>query len=278
MSPRNVVVVIGTGGMGLAIARRLGSGSHLVLADFSLAQLDSATEALRHEGHSVHAIQTDVSSPDSVENLARQASQLGTIRAIAHTAGVSPAGAPPDRIYQIDLRGTAHVIDSFVSVASPDTSLVVIASLAGHNSPETLSPELEKHLATAPADRLLAHPGLSPPPNVQEDALGLRAYSISKRANIIRVQASAAAWGKRGARINSVSPGLILTAMGHREMQGPLKEQLRDLVDSSAVARAGTPSDVASVVAFLCSQEASFITGQDILMDGGWLSSKRWVG
>lgn len=263
--------------MGLAIARQLGSGSHLVLADFSKGQLDSATETLRGEGHIVHAIQTDVSRVDLVQKLAQQASQLGNIRAIAHTAGLSPAQASADKIYQVDLLGTAHVIDAFLSVASNDTTLVVIASLAGHQANGTLSEDLEKHLATAPADKLLDHPELAPPSNLQENTSGLRAYSISKRANIVRVQAFAAAWGKKGARINSVSPGLISTAMGHREMQGPLKEQLRDLVENNAVTRVGTPSDIANVVAFLCSPEASFITGEDILMDGGWASSKRWV-
>lgn len=274
---RNVVVIIGTGGMGLAIARRLGSGSHLVLADYSQDQLDSATETLREEGHSVYAIQTDVCRFDLVQNLAQQASQLGNILAIAHTAGVSPVQASEDKIYQVDLLGTAHVIDAFLSVASINTSLVVIASLAGHQAKGALSGNLENHLATAPADKLLGHPELAPPSDLQENALRLRAYNISKRANIVRVQASAATWGQKGARINSVSPGLISTAMGHQEMQGPLKEQLRDLVENSAVRRVGTPSDIANIVAFLCSQEASFITGEDILMDGGWASSKRWV-
>ncbi|KAL2815087.1 hypothetical protein BJX63DRAFT_169299 [Aspergillus granulosus] len=278
MSLRNVVVIIGTGGMGLAIARRLGSGSHLVLADFSQAQLDNAAEVLRGEGHSIHAFQTDVSSLDSVQHLTQQASKLGTIRAIAHTAGVSPVQATPDRIYKVDLLGTVHVIDAFLSVASTDTSLVVIASLAGHQANGTLSADLEKHLATAPADKILNHPELALPPDLQENAPGLRSYWISKRANIIRVQASALAWGKKGARINSVSPGIISTAMGHQEFQGPLKEQLRGLVEDSPVARIGTPSDVANIAAFLCSPEASFITGEDILMDGGWASSKRWVG
>ncbi|KAL3462062.1 hypothetical protein BJX64DRAFT_149729 [Aspergillus heterothallicus] len=277
MSSRSVVVIIGTGGMGLAIARRLGSGAHLVLADFSQAQLASATESLRGEGHCVHSIQTDVSSLDSVQNLARQASKLGPIRAIAHTAGLSPVQASADRIYQVDLLGTAHVIDAFLSVVSTDTSLVVIASLAGHQAKGTLSDDLEKHLATASADELLTHPELIPPSDLQENALGLRAYGISKRANIVRVQASAAAYGKKGARINSVSPGLISTAMGHQEIQGPLKEQLNDLIENSAVARVGTPSDVANVVAFLSSPDASFLTGEDILMDGGWRSAKRWV-
>lgn len=274
---RNVVVIIGTGGMGLAIARRLGSGSHLVLADFAQSQLDSAAGTLREEGHSVHAIQTDVCKFDLMQNLAQEASQLGNIRAIAHTAGLSPAQASADQIYQVDLLGTAHVIDAFLPVVSIDTTLIVIASLAGHQAEGAMSEDLAKHLATAPADKLLDHPELAPPSDIQENAPGLRAYSISKRANIVRVQASAAAWGKKGARINSVSPGLISTAMGHKEMEGPLKEQLRDLVENSAVRRVGTPSDIANVVAFLCGPEASFITGEDILMDGGWASSKRWV-
>jgi NAD(P)-dependent dehydrogenase (short-subunit alcohol dehydrogenase family) len=127
---KNVVVIIGTGGMGVAVARRLGSGSHLVLADFSQGQLDNATKTLRGECHSIHAILTDVSSFGSVRNLAQRASQQGNIHAIAHTAGLSPVQASADKIYHVDLLGTAHVIDAFLSVVSADTALVVIASLA----------------------------------------------------------------------------------------------------------------------------------------------------
>ncbi|KAL2812688.1 hypothetical protein BDW59DRAFT_36855 [Aspergillus cavernicola] len=277
MSLKNVVVIIGVGGMGLAIARRVGSGSHLVLADFSPAQLDNAAKTLREEGHAVDAIQTDVSSTSSVQSLAKHASQLGVIRIVAHTAGLSPTQALADRIYQVDLLGPAFVIDAFLLVVSPGTSLVVIASLAGHGNPEDiLSADFTKHLATAPATQLLNHPDFNPASSTPEDSPGLHAYQISKQANILRVQASALAYGKQGARINTISPGIISTAMGHQELAGPLGDHIRDNIVNGPVGRVGTAADIANVVAFLCSPDASFITGTDILLDGGWLAKRRW--
>lgn len=263
--------------MGLAIARRLGSGSHLVLSDSSQAQLDSAAQALRHEGHDVDAVQADISNESAVQGLAETAARLGVVKVIAHTAGLSPARSPPDAIYKVDLLGVAHVIDAFLPVAVSGTSLVIIASLAGHNAQGHLSAELERHLATAPAGKLLNHPELEHVNSSSaEPGPRFTAYGISKRGNILRVQASAAAWGQKGARINTVSPGLILTAMGHAELSGPMGEHMQDRVGKNPVARVGTASDVANTVAFLCSPEASFITGTDILVDGGWGVSARW--
>jgi NAD(P)-dependent dehydrogenase (short-subunit alcohol dehydrogenase family) len=180
-----------------------------------VSQLDAAAQTLRIEGHDVNALATDILNANSVDALAQRAAQLGSIRLIAHTAGVSPAQAPVDRIYSVDLLGTAHVIDAFLPVVSPGTSIVVVASLAGHNLQDELSADLESHLARAPATELLSHPDLEAirsDPTVQSAAY--RGYAISKRANIPRVQASAGAWGKKGARINSVSPGFILTPDG----------------------------------------------------------------
>ncbi|KAL5343270.1 hypothetical protein BJX70DRAFT_394268 [Aspergillus crustosus] len=275
--PKHVVVIIGCGGMGLAAARRLGSGSHLVLADFSQSQLDSAAQTLKNEGHAIEAIQTDVSRAASVESLAQRAGQLGPIRVIAHTAGVSPAQAPIDRIYSVDLVGTANVIEAFLPVASAGTSLVVVASLAAYTVQNELSADLEKHLATAPASELPSHPDLEairsePKPEIA----AFRGYAVSKRGNILRVQYSAKAWGNKGARINSVSPGFILTPMGHQELEGPVKERVLEGIANNPIPRVGTAADIANAVAFLSSPEASFITGTDLLIDGGWLTSMRW--
>ncbi|KAL4887231.1 hypothetical protein BJY04DRAFT_175424 [Aspergillus karnatakaensis] len=275
--PKHVVVVIGCGGMGLAVARRLGSGSHLLLADFSQTQLYTAAQTLQNEGHDVETLLTDISKQNSVEILAQRAAQLGPIRVIAHTAGLSPQQAPLDCIYSVDLLGTAHVIDSFVSIASPGTSLVVIASLAGHLAQADLSSDLERHLATAPASALLSHPDLEVIRSKSNaESAAFRGYQVSKRGNILRVQASAAAWGKKGARINSISPGFILTPMGHQELAGPLHDQLHEATVSNPIPRAGTAADIANVVAFLSSPDASFITGTDLLVDGGWLTAMRW--
>ncbi|OJI95807.1 hypothetical protein ASPVEDRAFT_35124 [Aspergillus versicolor CBS 583.65] len=277
MSSKSIIVIIGCGGMGLAIARRLGSGSHLVLSDFSQAQLDSAAQTLRHEGHDVDTVQADISNESAAQSLAQAAARLGVVRVIAHTAGLSPARSPPDAIYKVDLLGVAHVIDAFLPVASSGTSLVIIASLAGHNTQGHLSADLERHLATAPASELLNHSELEHVNSTSAESVPrFTAYGVSKRGNILRVQAFAAAWGQKGARINTVSPGLILTAMGHAELSGPMGEHMQDRIGKNPVARVGTASDVANAVAFLCSHEASFITGTDILVDGGWGVSARW--
>ncbi|KAI9371707.1 hypothetical protein BJX61DRAFT_12277 [Aspergillus egyptiacus] len=276
----DVIVITGTGGMGLAIARRLGSGTHLILADCSPTQLENAAKILREEGHSVDTIEADVASLESVQNLAQYAASRGRIQLIAHTAGLSPAQASPSQIYQVDLLGTANVIDAFLPVASRGTCLIAIASLAGHLAEKqgTISAELEEHLALAPAEKLLDHPDLSTTTEEknQDHLAGFHAYGISKRANILRVQASARAWGEKGARINSISPGLIATPMGHDELASASGEYIKGMIAASPAGRIGTAADVANAVAFLAGAEASFITGTDLLLDGGWAAAGRW--
>ncbi|KAL5357140.1 hypothetical protein BJX96DRAFT_143945 [Aspergillus floccosus] len=278
--PKNVVVIIGCGGMGLAIARRLGSGSSVLLADASPLQLENAISTLRQEGYAVDGKETDVSSLDEVNNLAKKASDMGPIKTIVHTAGLSPIQASPERIYQVDLLGTANVIDAFLKVATGGASFVVIASMAGHAIEETFATDFEQHLATAPTQTLLSHPELDTGPyeadTPESRMASARAYGISKRANIVRVQAFAAAFGTKGARINSVSPGVISTVMGQRELDGPYGQHIRQIIEDGPAARIGTASDVANAAAFLASDEASFITGTDLLVDGGSTSSRRW--
>lgn len=278
-----VLVVVGSGGIGLAIARRMGSGHHIVLADFSEKQLEKSAQALREEGQIVDTVQTDVSSMESIQNLVQHAAELGSIRAIAHTAGLSPVQASADQIYQVDLLGAAQVIEGFYPHATDGTAMVVIASIAGHGKHSEISPELEKHLAIAPSNELLLRPEFDTSTHNSDEASKeylnrMVAYSISKRANIVRVQAAASAWGSKGARINSVSPGVIATAIGQQEIEGPIGGQaIKEGIARTPAKRIGSPIEIANVVAFLSSPEASFITGNDIIVDGGWVSSDKWV-
>ncbi|KAF5587216.1 short-chain dehydrogenase reductase sdr [Fusarium pseudocircinatum] len=268
MSP-TIVVIIGCGGMGLDIARRLGTGRRLFLADFSQTVLGSATNVLKQDGYSVDGALVDVSDYASVTALALAAAEAGTIGAVIHTAGLSPNGGSARRIYEVDLVGTANVIDAFLPVATFGTSLVCISSMAGHMVSD-MSPELERHLATAPRDELLNHPNLT---TSESDLSGpARAYGMSKRGNLLRVQAAATAWGRRGARVNSVSPGVISTSTGRKEIEGAA----RKFIETSPARRVGVPQDIVSAVAFLVSPDASFITGNDLLVDGGVVSSLRW--
>lgn len=267
-TPRNVLVVIGTGGMGLAIARRLGGGRRLLLADYSSSALDAAVATLEGEGHDVRGHIVDVSDHVSVEKLAADAAAAGRIDAVVHTAGVSPVMASARQIYQVDLLGTAHVIDAFFPVASPGTSLVAVASMAGQFA--SLPADLEQHLATAPAGQLLDHKCIDP------DAHPAIAYTLAKRGNQLRVQAAAHAWGGKGARINTISPGVISTPMGRAELEGEAGTHIQSMIDLSGARRAGSPDDIAAAAAFLTGPDSTFITGNDLLVDGGVISTQRW--
>jgi NAD(P)-dependent dehydrogenase (short-subunit alcohol dehydrogenase family) len=268
VAPRNVLVVIGTGGMGLAVARRLAAGRRILLADWSAPALEAAAGVLRGEGHQVEGHTVDVSQRDSVEKLAEAAAAAGRIDAVVHTAGVSPVMATTRQIYEVDLLGTAHVIDAFRTVASPGTSLVCVASMAGHFA--SLSTDLERHLATASTGELLRHKELD------ADAVPGLAYVVAKRGNQLRVQAAAHGWGAKGARLNTISPGVISTPMGAQELEGPAGAHIQAMIDLSGARRAGTPDDIASAAAFLTGPDSAFITGNDLLVDGGAVCAQRW--
>jgi NAD(P)-dependent dehydrogenase (short-subunit alcohol dehydrogenase family) len=177
---RNIVVIIGSGGMGLPIARRLASGRRLLLADYSDAMLETAVNALRSEGHDAEGHTLDIVDYSAVCKLAHAAGSLGQIAAIIHTAGVAPGIGNTKQIFEINLRGTANIIEAFLEVASAGTSLVCIASMAGHMI--KLSPDLENHLATAPRDQLLQHKEIDP-----ENSDPGMAYGLAKRGNQLRM-------------------------------------------------------------------------------------------
>lgn len=256
-----VVAVTGAGGMGEAVARRLGSGRRLLLADYSRDRLDRVVASLRETGHDVTGVLTDVSDRSSVEELARAARREGRIVSIVHTAGVSAATATAEAILRVDLVGTAHVIDVFESVASRGTSLVCVASMAGHHA--SLSPEDERALAILPAEELLS---LDAVKSIDD---GISAYIVAKRANQVRVQAAALAWNRRGARLNTISPGVIATPMAAAEAASATGEHMREMVRACGIGRSGTPGEIAEAAAFLSGPDARYITGTDLLVDGG---------
>ncbi|MER7654441.1 SDR family oxidoreductase [Streptomyces albidoflavus] len=266
---RNVVVVIGVGGMGEAIARRQGPGNRLLLADFDEATLAAVAERLRGQGHEVVTQAVDVSSASSVTALAEAAAGLGPVTQVVHTAGLSPVQASPAAVLRVDLLGTALVVEEFGHVVAPGGAGVVIASMAGHMLRTPLTAEQESALAHTPAEELLRLPFADP------EALGQGAYGLAKYGNRLRVQAASAAWGARGARINSVSPGVIATPMGQQELDGVSGRTMRAMVAASGTGRLGTPEDIAEAAAFLLGPGASFITGNDLLVDGGVVAALR---
>jgi len=266
----DVVVVIGAGGMGQAIARRQGIGTRLLVADFDKDQLAVAADELRGEGYEVTAEPVDVSSHASVTSLAERAAGLGPVRTVAHTAGVSPVQASVPAILAVDLLGTALVLEEFGQVIAAGGAGVVISSMAGHFQPP-FSDEDAKLLALTPADELLALPIADP---AVFPAPGL-AYAFAKRANQVRVQAASVAWGDRGARVNSISPGVIATPMGRAELAGDSGAMMQMMIDASNAKRAGAPADVAAAAAFLLGPESTFISGADLLVDGGGVAAVR---
>ncbi len=268
----NVIVVIGAGSIGQAIARRVGAGKHILLADLRQENSDAAAKVLSEAGFEVSTAIVDVSSRQSVQSLINTATAIGGITGLIHAAGVSPSQAPPSTILKVDLYGTALVLEEFGKVIESGGSGVVIASQSGHRLP-ALTPEQDKALATAPVEELLSLPLVQP--DQVKDAL--HAYQISKRGNSLRVMAEAVRWGKRGARINTISPGIIITPLAKDELSGPRGDGYRRMIGASAVGRAGTPDEVGSVGALLMGPDGAFITGSDFLMDGG-VTAAYWYG
>jgi NAD(P)-dependent dehydrogenase (short-subunit alcohol dehydrogenase family) len=268
-----VLVVVGVGGMGQAIARRQGSGKTVLLADFSEAALDGVASSMADDGHVVHRVVVDVSKPDSVDELVRRAGNLGAITQVVHTAGLSPTQATAEAVLRVDLLGVALVLDAFGEIIAPGGAGVVIASMAAHLYP-AFTAEQERALARTPARELLELSCVNPK-SVTDSAL---AYRLAKQANHIGVRVASIAWGRRGARVNSISPGTIATPMGHRELDSPMGEGIRGLVAASAAKRLGTPEEIAAAAAFLLSPEAAFITGTDLLVDGGVVAALRSGG
>jgi NAD(P)-dependent dehydrogenase (short-subunit alcohol dehydrogenase family) len=264
-----VVAIIGCGGIGLAIARRLGVGRQLWLADYSETLLVAAQRALGDEGYSVQTTIMDVFDYASVSKFAEAAAAAGALETVVLTAGLSPTAGNVSRIYKVNLLGTANVINAFLDVAKLGMSLTCISSMAGHMGPG-LASDLERHLGTAPRDELLSHSGLTI--DDAESYSAGRAYGLSKRGNLLRVRAAVGAWGRRGARINTFSPDVISTGMGQQEIAGGAGK----FIASSPAERLGIPQDIVNAVAFLASPESSFITGSDLLVDGGVVSSFKW--
>jgi NAD(P)-dependent dehydrogenase (short-subunit alcohol dehydrogenase family) len=263
-----LLTVIGVGGMGEAIARRLGAGRTVLIADYNEATLASVSESLSAAGHHIQSRSVDVSSPESVHGLAEYAASLGSVTQLAHTAGLSPSQASAEAILAVDLLGVALVLDEFAEVIAPGGAGVVIASMSGHLVPP-LPAEQEHALAHTPTLELLEldfvqrlnNPGF--------------AYAIAKQANHIRVRAASGPWGQRGARINSISPGIISTPMSQQELASPVGDGMRAMIAMSASGRLGTAEDIASATAFLLGPEASFITGTDLLVDGGVVAAAK---
>ncbi|ADE87349.1 SDR family oxidoreductase [Rhodobacter capsulatus] len=257
-----VTVVFGAGGIGQAIARRISIGRLIVVANRTQASADAAAEGLARAGFEVTAMQADISDRAAVQAVAARAGTLGAIKAVVQAAGVSPSQAPIAAILKVDLYGTAVVLEEFGRVIAPGGSGLVISSQSGYRMP-ALSAEQDALLATAPADDLLA---LDFVKGVTDT---LHAYQMSKRCNSLRVRGEAVNWAKRDARINAISPGIIVTPLAQDELHGERAEFYQAMLKQMPAGRAGTPDEVASLAAHIMGPEGGFITGSDFLIDGG---------
>lgn len=264
----DVVVVTGPGSIGQAIARRVGTGKHIVLADLRRANADAAAQTMRNAGFDVTATTVDVADRASIQALVDTALAHGDITGLVHAAGVSPSQAPIEAILAVDLYGTAVLLEEIGNAIARGGSGVVIASQSGHRLP-ALTAEQDAALATTPTEELLNLPMLQDG-HVTDT---LHAYQLAKRGNALRVAAEAVRWGTRGARINTISPGIIITPLAVDELTGPRSESYRRMIALSPVGRAGTPDEVANVAALLMGPDGGFITGSDFLMDGGVTAS-----
>ena len=263
-----VVSVLGIGGFGLACARRLGFGRHLVIGDVSEAALESCRATLEQEGYRVTAQQVDVTSRASVETFAAMSRGFGHLHSVIVTAGVSPRAAAPLRILEINLLGTIYAMEAFEPLLENGSVGVMFASNAGYYSP--VPPEVEQEMALAPSERLI-----EACQRVKGWDTGLGAYWLAKRCIHMRVQAAAPAWGRRGARIVSISPGIFSTEMIHAERRAgaPVDQVVAD----SPAGRIGNPDEIAAAVEYLTGPAAGYVTGTDLLLDGGVVAAMRWA-
>lgn len=258
----DVTVVIGAGGIGQAIARRISSGRHILVANHSQSSAVAAARVLEGAGFEVTAMEADVSDRTAVQAVVAKAQELGPIKALVQAAGVSPSQAPVEAILKVDLYGTAMLLEEFGRVMAEGGSGVVISSQSGYRMP-ALSAEQDALLATAPADELLT---LGFVMGVRDT---LHAYQMSKRCNSLRVRGEAVNWAKRGARINAISPGIIVTSLAHDELHGERADFYRAMLKKMPAGRAGTSDEVAALAAHIMGPEGGFITGSDFLIDGG---------
>ena len=267
---KEIVVVIGPGSIGQAIARRVGAGRTLLLAAHDEKATEVAAARLRSDGFEAAVQATDISDQDAVEALADKAAEMGSVTQLIHAAGVSPTQATTERILHVDLLGTAFILDAFARVIASGGAGIVVASMAGHRE-SPYAPETEHALATTPTSELLALPFLQP------DKVGssVHAYALAKRANSLRVQTAAVAWGKRGARVNAISPGVVITPLAQDELSGPRREWFEHVREVCAAKRFATSDEVGDAAAFLLGRQAGFITGADLLMDGGVTAALR---
>lgn len=265
---KNVMILTGAGQIGMAIARRMGYGMKIVIGDKKIANAETIARIMNEGGFDAVAVETDLASRESILNLITKAQEYGDIKMLVNAAGVSPSQAPIEAILKVDLYGTAVLLEEVGKVICEGGVGVTISSQSGHRMP-ALTPEQDEQLATTSTEQLLGLDILQPE-NIHDT---LHAYQMAKRCNVKRVMAEAVKWGQRGARINSISPGIIVTPLALDEFNGPRGDFYKNMFAKCPAGRPGTADEVANVAELLMSNRGAFITGADFLIDGGATAS-----
>lgn len=265
---KEVMILTGAGQIGMAIARRMGYGKKIVIGDKKKGNAEAIAKIMNEVGFDTVPVEMDLSSRKSILNLIAEARKYGEISMLVNAAGVSPSQVPVEAILKVDLYGTAVLLEEVGKVIKEGGVGVTISSQSGHRMP-ALSIEADEQLATTPTEKLLALEILQPE-NVRDT---LHAYQIAKRCNVKRVMAEAVKWGERGARINSISPGIVVTPLALDEFNGPRGDFYKNMFAKCPAGRPGTADEIANVAELLMSDRGAFITGADFLIDGGATAS-----
>ena len=265
---KNVMILTGAGQIGMAIARRMGYGKKIFIGDKKMENARTISGIMNEAGFDTEALEMDLSSRESIRNLIAEAQKAGPITMLVNAAGVSPSQAPIEAILKVDLYGTAVLLEEVGKVIAPGGVGVTISSQSGHRMP-ALTPEEDEQLACTPTEELLKL-DLLQPENIRDT---LHAYQLAKRCNEKRVMAEAVKWGEKGVRINSISPGIIVTPLALDEFNGPRGDFYKNMFAKCPAGRPGTADEVANVAELLMSDKGAFITGADFLIDGGATAS-----
>ena len=265
---QEVMLVTGAGQLSMAIARRMGSGKKIILGDLSLDNAKNIAEVMTNAGFDVEAVQMDLSSRESIQNLIKVGQSFGDIKYLVNGAGVSPSQVPVETILKVDLYGTAVLMEEVRKVIVPGGSGVVISSQSGFRMP-ALTAEQDRALAMTPTEELLDLDFLQP----DQIENTLHAYQLAKRANEKRVMYEAVKWGEKGARINDIAPGIIVTPLAIDEFNGIRGDFYKNMFAKSPAGRPGTADEVADVAELLMSERSRYITGSTVLIDGGATAS-----
>ncbi len=265
---QDVMILTGAGQIGMAIARRLGYGKKMIVGDKKMENAKEIVRIMVNAGFDAVPVEMDLSSRASILDLIAEARKYGEISTLINAAGVSPSQASIETILKVDLYGTAVLLEEIGKVIQEGGVGVTISSQSGHRMP-ALTADEDEQLATTPTEKLLSLDILQPQ-NIRDT---LHAYQMAKRCNVKRVMAEAVKWGERGARINSISPGIIVTPLAMDEFNGPRGDFYKNMFAKCPAGRPGTADEIANVAELLMSDRGAFITGADFLIDGGATAS-----